>query len=80
MLPSNDAPCIISISTAILRSKVFRFENFWLCSEEFIGIVVDSTSLHSDSAKNITAKFKLLRKRLKDWQASKTGLKEVISN
>jgi len=34
----------------------------------------------TDKAKNITAKLKVLRKRLKEWQASMTNLKTLISN
>jgi hypothetical protein len=34
----------------------------------------------SDSAKNITAKFEILRKRPREWQASMTGLKTQINN
>ena len=30
MTPSDHCPCVVSISTTIPRTKVFRFENYWL--------------------------------------------------
>lgn len=83
MTPSDHTPCVISISTAIPRSKVFRFENFWLLNEQFAEIVTESWATpnhHNDKVKSLTAKFKLLREKLKEWQAAKTGLKALITN
>lgn len=39
MIPSDHTPCIVSISTVITKSKVFRFENYWLLHDQFAGIV-----------------------------------------
>jgi len=50
---------------------------------EFQSILTQSWSQPNhitDKAKNITAKLKVLRKRLKEWQASMTNLKTLISN
>ena len=50
---------------------------------EFQSILTQSWSQPNhitDKAKNITAKLKVLRKRLKEWQASMTKLKTLISN
>jgi hypothetical protein len=83
MVPSDHNPLIISISTIIPKSKIFRFENFWLCSAEFISLVNElwsSQNHQTDPAKVITARFKELRKRLKEWQATKHGLRESIPN
>lgn len=33
---SDHTPCLISISTAIPRSKTFRFENFWMLHDDFL--------------------------------------------
>lgn len=35
MTPSDHSPCIVSISTKILRPKIFRFENYWLQLQDF---------------------------------------------
>jgi hypothetical protein len=83
MVPSDHTPCVVSISTSIPRSRIFRFENFWLCSGEFIGIVEEhwaALSQSQDSAKAITANFKVLRKKLKERQSSKSSLKDLIAN
>jgi hypothetical protein len=60
---------------------VFRFENYWLLSDQFSGILSDCWSMpvqESDCAKIITAKFKNLRKKIREWQTSKSGLKTTI--
>ena len=83
MTPSNHTPCVVSISTAIPKSKVFRFENFWMLNEQFIEVVSKSWATpnhHTDRAKSLTAKLKLLRKKLKEWHAAKTRLKTLITN
>lgn len=83
MTPSDHTPCVVSIFTNIPRSKIFRFENFWLLSEQFPEILQNCWDVpvhHDDCAKIITAKFKSLRKTLKEWQASKTGLKTLTAN
>jgi hypothetical protein len=84
MLPSDHTPCLITISTRIPRAKIFRFENYWLLDEQFPQILNSAwqTPLNSnlDKAKVMIAKFKILRKKLKEWQASKTGLHTTIAN
>lgn len=70
MVPSDHCPCLITVSTVIPRSRVFRFENYWLKHSEFQEILTNSwnqTVNTADSAKIITAKFKLLRKKLREW-------------
>jgi hypothetical protein len=32
---SDHHPCLVSISTNILKAKVFRFENFWMLHDDF---------------------------------------------
>lgn len=83
MMPSDHTPCLISFSTAIPKSKVFRFENYWLLSDEFLDVVNNSWQVpnhHVDKAKSLTAKLKLLRKNLREWHASKVSLKTLIAN
>jgi len=83
MIPSDHTPCLVNISTVIPKSRVFRFENFWLLDEQFFEILNDSWSTpvpHVDKAKAISAKFKILRKNLKQWHATKKGLHSLIAN
>lgn len=83
MTPSNHCPCLVNISTSIPRPKAFRFENFWLQLQDFQQILTQvwtSPVAHSNHAKILSAKFKNLRKALKEKQASMLGLKSVIAN
>ena len=83
MVPSDHCPCLVSVSTVIPKNKIFRFENFWLKHAEFQDILVSTwnqTVGFTNSAKNINAKLKALRKRLRGWQASMTNLKTLITN
>jgi hypothetical protein len=83
METSDHVPCLISISTAIPKTHIFRFENYWLQHEDFMNQVSfgwHSDFHHSDAAKMITAKFKNLRKVLKNWKRSLSNLKQNITN
>ena len=81
METSDHTPCLISINTSIPRSHIFHFKIFWMQHDDFISQVQEgwpqSTQLH-DAAKSITAKFKNLRKTLKDWSHTLSNLKETI--
>uniref|UniRef100_A0A453BJN6 Reverse transcriptase domain-containing protein n=1 Tax=Aegilops tauschii subsp. strangulata TaxID=200361 RepID=A0A453BJN6_AEGTS len=70
---SDHIPCQVQVGTHIPKSKIFRFENFWLQIEGFKDIVKQNWEQAiniPDSAKRITAKFKRLRKCLKIWAKS----------
>jgi hypothetical protein len=74
----DHVPYLISISTAIPKSHIFIFENYWLLNEDFmnqVSIGWHSDYHHSDAAKMITAKFKNLRKVLKEWKRTLSNLK-----
>jgi hypothetical protein len=79
----DHVPCLISISTAIPKSHIFRFENYWLHHDDFMNQVSmgwHSDFNHSDAAKLITSKFKNLSKVLKDWKRTLSNLKQNITN
>lgn len=83
METSDHVPCLISISTAIPKGSVFRFENYWLQHDDFFNQVQlgwFSPTFHHDAAKNITARFKNLRKVLEEWKHSLSNLKDNINN
>ena len=81
--PSDHTPCLINIATRIPKPKVFRFENYWLLDEQFpriLNSVWSAPATSQDTAKSITAKLKLLRQKLREWQAAKRGLHTTIAN
>lgn len=83
METSDHVPCLISISTSIPKGSIFRFENFWLQHDDFLNQVQSgwhSPSFFADAARNITAKFKNLRKLLRAWNQTISSLKENIRN
>ena len=78
---SNHTPCCISIGTSIPKSRIFRFENYWLKHQDFKKVVADIWNQpiqESDSAKILTAKFKRLRKGLKIWSKSISNIAATI--
>ena len=80
---SDHTPCVITILTAIPKTSIFRFENYWMEHEEFMPLVQHtwaSSVNETDMAKVITAKFKNLRRVLKDWQRNLSNLKLAIEN
>jgi hypothetical protein len=80
---SDHAPCVVTISTSIPSSKIFRFENFWLEHQDFMNIVQQNwvAPQHiSDPAKILTAKFKNMRRALKEWHIGLSNLKILIGN
>lgn len=83
MTPSDHCPCLVNIATQIPRPKAFRSENYWLKLPDFSQILAQTWGgpiQQQDIAKTITAKFKNLRKVLKQKQASMSGLKTKIAN
>jgi len=83
MVPSDHCPCVVTISTSILRTKIFRFETYWLRHHGFQQVFTQSrsnTPSIADKAKVLTSKFKKLRKDLREWQGSMQNLKTIITN
>jgi len=83
METSDHVSCLISVSTDIAKTHIFRSENFLLQREDFFdqaNIGWYSDVLIQDAAKVITAKFKNLRRVLKEWRKSISNLKQNILN
>jgi hypothetical protein len=78
---SEHVPCLVSFKSKVPKPKIFRFENFWLEFEGFMN-VFQNTWLGqpnlSDKAKNLTTKFKITRKVLKDWQRSLPKIDKTV--
>nr|AAO37473.1 putative reverse transcriptase [Oryza sativa Japonica Group]AAS01922.1 retrotransposon protein, putative, LINE sub-class [Oryza sativa Japonica Group]ABF96965.1 retrotransposon protein, putative, LINE subclass [Oryza sativa Japonica Group] len=82
-LISDHVPCVVQIGTSIPKADLFRFENFWIEHDGFFDLVTSVWNNHGDStdaAKNLTAKFKSLRKGLKKWSKTISKLTTLISN
>jgi hypothetical protein len=83
MEPFDHVPCLISISTSIPKSHIFRFENYWLEHDQFMEVVAHGWNIHvqhQDAAKILIAKFKNLRRVLRAWQSQLSSLKANIFN
>jgi hypothetical protein len=83
MKTSDHVTCAISFQTSIPKAQIFRFENRWLHLDGFLPLVEKAWthSIHYvDAAKRITAKFKVLRRVLKQWAKSLSSLKDEIED
>jgi hypothetical protein len=79
----DHVPCVISISTSIPKRSRFQFENFWMEHSNFLSVVQAGWTAPphiTDAAKIITAKFKNMRRVLKEWQGNLSNLKQCIAN
>jgi hypothetical protein len=66
---SDHLPCKIQTGTNIPKANIFRFENYWLSHPSCFELINNAWSTPTigtlDSARTISAKFKLLRRMLK---------------
>ena len=80
---SDHLPCMIKICTNIPKSKVFRFENYWVKHSSFKQVVQSAWNIpvgFTDQAKKINAKLKNLRRALKLWAKSMSCMKNKLRN
>lgn len=80
---SDHNPMVITISTAIPKVHIFRFENYWLQRQGFNEILLErwnNTIALPDKARSITQKFKSLRSALRTWSSKISNLKSSIAN
>jgi hypothetical protein len=78
---SDHVPCVVTINTNIPKSKLFRFESYWVDMPGFAECVSKSwnkPSRKSYSSAIITDKLKGLRAELKRWQVSLSKIKMLI--
>jgi hypothetical protein len=71
----------VEINTPIPQSRIFRFENFWLSLEDFLPTVISGWNCPGsilDSARMLSAKFKNLRKVIREWRKSLPNLSLAI--
>ena len=80
---SDHIPCVVSIETSIPRSKLFRFEPFWIQHPGFMEVVQsswDKPVRSTNSATILCRKFKHLRYCLKNWSKNISRLSIAITN
>lgn len=80
---SDHCPCVVTIETKIPKSKIFRFENYWINHSGFLDVVANSWNSPShatNSAALMCRKFKKLRYGLKTWSKGVFRLSILIQN
>jgi hypothetical protein len=80
---SDHVPCLVSLKSKIPKPKIFRFENFWLHFEEFMSVFQNTWIGQQnlpDKAKNLTVKFKITQKVLKEWQRSLLKIDKTVGH
>lgn len=80
---SDHAPCYVSIDSSIPKTKVFRFEDFWICHPGFFEIVEKSWNKYCfapNSAALLCKKLKNLRYALKHWSRGISRLTILVEN
>jgi len=80
---SDHIPFLLQIGSRVPRSRMFRFENFWIQHPGFLEIV----SLHwnnspfvGNAAKNLSSRLKHVRAGLKSWSKNLSSLNKLIYN
>jgi hypothetical protein len=76
---SDHTPCMVQIQTSIPKTKIFRFENFWIDQPDFMDVVQAAWNTDvraSNSATRLSAKLKHLRRVLRRWAKGLSRLKE----
>lgn len=80
---SDHIPCTVVIQTKIPKSKIFRFENYWLAHPGFLEVVELAWAKPvkiGNAASVLCQKFKILRQALKRWSKNISRLKVAIEN
>ena len=80
---SDHVPCVVSIDTTIPKSKIFRFENFWVEMPGFLDCVKTSweepVAVGLSAPATLLVKFKRLRFALKKWSTNLSSLKRLAT-
>jgi hypothetical protein len=80
---SDHVPCLVSFKSKIPKPKIFRFEKFWLQFAGFMSVFqntwIGQPNLNN-KAKNLTTKFKITRKVLKEWQRSLPKIDKTVGH
>src|SRR4051812_13762505 len=83
---SDHTPCSMIIQTTIPKSKLFRFESYWIAHPGFMELVEHAWNKPikhtrcSNSAARIGQKLKVVRYALKHWSKKISRLTVAIEN
>lgn len=72
---SDHIPYVLHIGSSILKSNLFRFENFWT-----INLHWNNSAFFANATKNLSRKFKQERAGLKAWSRNLSNLNKLIYN
>jgi hypothetical protein len=67
---SDHTPLLVTLSTEIPKSNIFRFENAWLLNNSFLPSILPVWTAapgHTDAAGNIAGRLKAVRAEVKVW-------------
>jgi hypothetical protein len=80
---SDHIPYIVHVGSSILKSNMFRFENYWVDHPGFMDTVSlhwNSSPFYANAARNLLAKLKQVRAGLKSWSKNLSKLSKLIYN
>jgi exonuclease III len=80
---SDHVPLVVTAATQIPKSKLFRFENYWINQAGFREIVQSAwccRTVNSDSAGLLAAKLKETRRGLKNWSKQHSNMYQQESD
>lgn len=76
-------PYVLHIGSSILKSSLFRFENYWTEHADFLKIVDlhwNNSVVFANAARNVSTKLKQVRSGLKKWSKNLSKLGKLIYN
>jgi hypothetical protein len=79
----DHSPYVISISTFVPKSKLFRFENFWMDFPDFLSMVYlhwNTSPYFATVAQSINAKSRQVRAGVKFWSKELSKFGKLINN
>jgi hypothetical protein len=80
---SDHSPFVVNIGTHIPKSKVFKFENYWMDFPDFLSVVDlhwNTAPFLANVAQTLNAKFRQVRVGLKFWSKQLSKLGMLINN
>ena len=78
-ITSDHIPCKVTISTAIPKASIFRFENYWPDHPGFYDAVQRGWNMHVRNSRD-SATVKNVRHELKVWSRGISNLNILIAN
>lgn len=80
---SDHIPYVVHIGSSIPKSKIFRFENYWVHHAGFLDTVAlhwNNSPVYANAAMNLNSKLKHVRAGLKTWSKGLSNLNKLIYN